>query len=81
MNKYKLTRQVLGIFMVFVLFFGNTSSAQAQLISNKQIENQNREVLLAVVVATEKHLNLLQMIFIQRLEAQVKHLQAIADNQ
>jgi hypothetical protein len=67
--------------MALVMFLGSFSYTQAQLISDRQVEEQKREVFLAIVDSLQEHVKLLQMILIQRLEAQVNNLETLIANQ
>lgn len=78
MYKYKV--YLTGTFAVLMIFGGSASFANAELISNEQVETQKREVLLGIVTTLEEHLKFLQMILIQNLEARVEYLQTLADN-
>jgi len=69
-----------SLFVVVLVFFGHISFAQAQLISNEQVEAQKKEVVQAAMVTIEEQVKLLQMILIQRLEARLAYLQALTEN-
>ena len=74
----KISLLGVGVFCTSLLFVGvhSTPTVQAATISDADVSEQNIAVQLALVNALEEHLKLLQMIFIQRLEAQVAALQA-----
>jgi len=81
MHKFKLLRSVLGMSVVVILFFGHISFTQAALISDEQVAEQKKEVLLSIVGTLQEQVKLLQMILIQKLEAEVKHLEGRIANQ
>lgn len=81
MFAFTLKRVVASMLAVLIIFCGQASFAQAALNSNEQVDTQKKEVLVAVVNTLEQHLKFLQMIFIQRLETRVTHLQALLDDQ
>jgi hypothetical protein len=80
MYKYSFKEYLTGMFAVVLIFFGQISVTQAALITNEQIEEQKKEVLLGIVTTLEEHVKFLQMILIQNLEARVEYLQTLADN-
>lgn len=68
---------LLGVITVFSVHLPTADAA----FSQADINEQKRAVLLELVDTMEEQLNLLQMLYINRLEAQVQYLQAIADTQ
>lgn len=82
MYTHKLRLSVAGALAVTVLSFGVLAPvAHAELISQEQVEEQNRTVLLKTVDVLRENVKLLQMQLIRRLEAQVTSLQAQVDAQ
>ena len=71
----------VGMFVAVGLIVTPLSVVQAQLISNQQVAEQKREVLFGLVEAMQEHVKLLQMLVIQKLEADVALLQARLDAQ
>lgn len=69
------------MFVAVGLIVTPLSVVQAQLISNQQVAEQKREVLFGLVEAMQEHVKLLQMLVIQKLEADVALLQARLDAQ
>lgn len=53
-----------------------TTPIHAQSFSQADISEQNRAVLVAAVGTLEQHLKLLQMLFINQLEARIDVLEA-----
>lgn len=73
----KLYLKTVGVFVVFLFAFGTlTPFAHAALITNTQINEQNRVVLLDVVNVLRSDVKLLQMLLIQKLEARVNYLRS-----
>lgn len=81
MTKYKTPLLLTSMIVVFSFAFLPVDRVQAQLITNEQVDEQKREVMVHIVDTLEAHLRLLQMVMIQRLEAQVAHLENLAKNQ
>ncbi|MCA9358232.1 hypothetical protein KC902_03150 [Candidatus Kaiserbacteria bacterium] len=55
--------------------------AQAATITDEQITEQKRTVMIELVNVLREDVKLLQLIYIQKLQAQVAYLQALADEQ
>lgn len=73
---------MVGAFMVLVLSLAFLApTAHAELISQEQIEEQNRVVLIEVVDVLREDIKLMQMILIRQLEAQIEALEAQIDAQ
>ena len=72
---------VACLFAAFSITVITALPAHAQTFTNEEIAEQKRVVLLEMVDTIEAHLNLLQMIFIQKLEREVAYLQAQVDAQ
>jgi predicted HTH domain antitoxin len=81
MKTFRHPWSAASMFVVALLFLGHVSFAQAALISDTQVEDQQEEVLLAIVNTLQEHVKLLQMVLIQKLEARVEYLQTLVDNQ
>lgn len=64
-----------SMFTVFLLFSSSVASAQAD-VTDAQIEEQRRIVMIELVETLEEHVRLVQLVLIQKLEAQVRILQS-----
>jgi hypothetical protein len=60
-----------------ILFAAAAPTTQAALITDDQVNEQNRTVLLSVVTTLEEHLKLIQMLYIQKLEARVSYFESL----
>lgn len=79
----KIARQsIVSMFVVVsLLIFGSSASlAHAELISNQQVEEQKKEVMLGIIEVLQEDVKLLQMLLIQKLEARVAYLQTLQSN-
>ncbi len=67
--------RLVSAFAVFTVTFGAlTPYTHAELITNAQINEQNRVVLIGMVEVLRSDIKLLQMLFIRKLEARVEYL-------
>lgn len=71
-----LTKIIAGALFTLMLFFGMQQTPTAQAVSDADIRAQTIVVQTAMVDTLHEHLRLLQLVFIQRLEARVAALQA-----
>lgn len=82
MIMHKISLQLISVSTVTLIIMNVfLSTAQASAITQPQINEQQRVVLVEIVDVLEEHLKLLQMQWIQQLEARVTWLQAQLDAQ
>jgi Na+-transporting NADH:ubiquinone oxidoreductase subunit NqrC len=78
----KSMSSVVGLFVALILLLSSSVSlVHAELISDQQVDEQKKVVMLALVETLREDVKLLQMILIQRIEARVTYLQTLATNQ
>lgn len=70
-----ITKIITGALFTLMLFFG-LQAPMAQAVSDADIRSQTTAVQTALMDTLQEHLKLLQLVFIQRLEAEVATLQA-----
>jgi hypothetical protein len=63
--------------LVIILFAASVHTTNAALISDSQVDSQKRAVLVSVVDTLENQLKLIQMLYIQKLEARVAYLESL----
>lgn len=78
MTHNKMTKYLTAAFAVTLVLFGNV--AEAKMISNDQVEEQKRAVMVEIVKVLQEDVKLLQMVLIQNLEYRVNYLQTLVAN-
>lgn len=82
MYKRSLHLYAAGMFLSLLAFVSIAAlPAQAATITDEQITEQKRTVMIELVNVLREDVKLLQLIYIQKLQAQVAYLQALADEQ
>lgn len=82
MYKNTFRQYMASLFAVLVISFGAFAPVvSAETISNEDVTEQKRVVMLELVDTLEAQLKLLQMLYIQKLEGQVAFLQTLVDTQ
>lgn len=83
MYKRSLHMYAAGLFAALLAFLTLTLTtalpARAATITNSDIGEQKRVVMVELVDVLEAQVKLLQLIYIQRLQMQVAYLQTLAD--
>jgi hypothetical protein len=63
--------------LVIIFFAASVHATHAAYITDSQVQEQKRTVLVAVVDTLEAQLKLIQMLYIQKLEARVAYLESL----